>query len=265
MKNFGYFPLDDDWIEDLDPSDIYIAGEDPNYPKEKIQNIPMGDTARAEVSGSVVIRFTLPTNRRVKFLAMLNHNIESGDPIIRTYDDPTWVVPSGESQAWTFREFDMKHYSRFWTPLRYWEIDLVNCSFKNTFFECGKLVCGSDIRKFSMNISPGIGRGLGFKGIHNVTEYGITYSHIIQENINYLTIRWSPSLKDKVLDELIEFVRFTYGHAYPVVLLPDNDTTEVYYMRNQDLINWEEIMTRAVIDRCIMNFKEDSRGRIQEG
>ena len=265
MSNLAYFPLADDLIEDLDAAAIWIYDEDPAYPEEKIQNIPMADTARATIpSGGVVVRLNFGENRIPRFWAFLNHNITAGNWIIRSYDD-AFITPSGEEQTVIYRALDTKHYYANWTEKQYWEIDFCGCSFAESFWEMGKIVCGADITEFTKQFSPGIRRGLGFDNIHNETEFGVIWSYIKRANINYLGFSWNFNLRLPLLAELEDFLATTYGGAYPAIIIPDNTgRADLYYMKNQDEIRWNEELTRAVIANCSIDFKELSRGKVQE-
>jgi len=267
MSNLAYFPLDDDMIDDDDTVITVETGTIiADYPLAKLENIPMADTTRITPDTGVVelgIDLGVGNETNLIFWAFLNHNIESGDWIIHR-TDAAWA--SAENQTVTYREWDTKFYGTAWADAsRYFMIEFPNTityKYGNTFWEMGKILCGTDITEFTRDFSPGIERGLGFENIHLETEFGVTWDYAKQENINYLGIRWDPNIKATLLDELLAFIRLTKGGAYPAIIIPNKDETELYYMKNQDRLNWREEMARSIIRNCAMNFKEMSRGKV---
>lgn len=266
MANLAYFPLTNDLIEG---ATVLVVTEDGDYPQENIQNIPMADTARATEDttppGNIVrVRIDFgaavgAVNPRAWFF--LNHNIAGGNwEIHRT--NAAWA--SAEQQNVTYREFDTKFYGATWAAAsQYFEVIFpAACTYKDAFWEMGKIIAGLDMTEFSRDFSPGIERGLGFRNVHLETEYGVTWDYVKQENINYLGFKWDPDIKLTLLDELLAFIRLTKGGAYPSVIIPNKDKAELYYMKNQDRLNWREEMARSIIRKCVMNFVEMSRGKI---
>jgi len=268
MGNLSYVPLTDDLIEDLDDADITLVTADANYPGSELKTIPMGTTARGTDPGTgVKIKIDFGENVNPKFWGFLNHDITSGNLIVYPYND-AWITPSGESLTVTYRALDMKGYKAGggWSAgKRYFLVDLNGCTFSQAFFELGKLVVALDVTTFTHNFSPGVRRGRGNKNIHNVTPAGIEYTHLLQEKINYFGIKWDPDLKETLLDEIIAFIDITNGGGYPSIIIPDNSKTELFYMRNQDITDWNEEVARSMISQCFMNFKELSRGKGQVG
>jgi len=265
MGNLAYFPLTHDLIED---ATVLVVTEDADYPQEKLQNIPMADTARASDPPAAIVRVRIDfgaavgaVNPRAWFF--LNHNIASGNWEIHRTDN-LWA--SAEQQNVTYREFDTKFYGKAWAAAsQYFEVRFpAACVYKygDTFWEMGKIICGLDVTEFVAGVSPGIDRGLGFRNIHLETEFGVTWDYALQENINYLGIRWDPDIKATLLNEILAFIRLTKGGVYPAVIIPDKEKTELYYMKNQDRLNWREEMARSMIRNCVMNFAEMSRGKI---
>lgn len=263
MSNLAYFPLADDLIED---ATVLVVTEDADYPQEKIQNIPMADTARASDPPGAIVRvridFGAAVNPRAWFF--LNHNIVSGNWIIHR-TNAAWA--SAENQAVTYREYDTKFYGTTWgAASQYFEVEFpAACVYDpTTFWEMGKILCGVDITEFSKGFSPGINRGLGFDNIHNETEFGVIWSYIKRARIQYLGMRWDPHLRVPLLAELEDFIETTYGGAYPSVIIPDNDNrADLYYMKNADELRWKEEAARGIISSCKLDFKELSRGKIQ--
>lgn len=260
MGNLAYFPLDNDLIA---AATITLVTEDTDYPATKLQNIPIADTARASDPPAAIVRVRIDFGALVNPAAwfFLNHNILSGNWIIHRTDNG-WN--SLQQQVVTYREYDTKFYGSFWAAAsQYFEVEFpAACIYKNAFWELGKLLCGSDVTGFSKDFSPGINRGLGHRIIHLETEAGVTWDYIKQENINYLGFKWGPQIKTPLLDELLAFIRITKGGAYPSVIIPDKNGTELYYMKNQDRLNWREEIARSIIGNCVMNFVEMSRGEI---
>lgn len=262
MGNIAYFPLEDDWFEDLGAAAITVLTEDANYPKTKLQSIEMADTARAtDPGGGVKIRFDLGSNRIPGYVALLNHNILIGSPILRSYND-AYTTLSGESQLITFRKYDMDLKYMLWTAKRYWEIIFSNCTFVSPM-EWGKLIVGASITVFTKNFSPGVDRGHESKNIYNETSFGVAWVYLIQEKINHIGFKWDPHLKTPLIPELIDFMESNHGGGYPVIIIPDRDATEFYYCRCQDLASWNEAMARGLISGLNLSFKELSRGKVQ--
>ena len=266
MSNLAYFPLDDDLIVD---ATLILETEDADYLATKLQNIPMADTARASDPplNDVIIKIDFGAGVIVspRTWFFLNHNIASGDWIIHRTDN-AWN--SLEQQTVTYREWDTKFYAREWTAAsRYFMIEFPNTlvyKFGDTFWEMGKLLCGAGITEFSKGFSRGIRRGLGFDNIHNETEFGVIWSHIKRANINYLGVSWDPDLRVPLLAELEDFIKTTYGGAYPSVIIPNNsEQADLYYMKNKDELRWNEEIARALISSCSIDFKELSRGQVQ--
>lgn len=261
MGNLAYFTLEDDLIEDLDAANISVETEDSDYPETKLQNLPMADTARASDALPAIVRvridFGAVVNPRAWF--WLNHNILSGDWLIHKTTD-AWV--SLGQRTVTYRNFDTKYYGRLGSS-RYFEIEFpAACTYKNDFWEMGKFLCGIDVTEFSKGVSPGIERGLGFRNVHLETEFGVTWDYAKQENINYLGFSWDPEIKAPLLDELLAFIRITKGGAFPAIIIPDKESDELYYMKNEDRLNWREEIARSIIRNCYINFIEMSRGKI---
>ena len=267
MSNLAYFPLADDLIED---ATVVIVTADADYPAAKLQNIPMADTARAPDPPAAIVRVRIDfgigvtVNPRAWFF--LNHNIASGNWIIHR-TNAAWA--SAENQIVTYREWDTKFYGTAWAAAsRYFEVEFpAACTYKygDTFWEMGKILCGTNITEFTKQFSPGIRRGLGFDNIHNETEFGVIWSYIKRARINYLGISWDPHLRLPLLAELEDFIETTYGGAYPAVIIPDNmGRADLYYMKNQDELRWNEELSRAIIAGCHIDFKELSRGQVQE-
>ncbi len=268
MSNLAYVPLTDDLIEDLGDGDITLVTAVANYAGSILKTIPMGTTARGTDPGAgVTIKIDFGANVNPKFWGFLNTNITSGNPVIYPYND-VWITPSGESLTIIYRELDMKAYKSGggWSVgKRYFLVDLSACTFSQAFFEMGKLVVALDVTTFTYNFSPGISRGRGSRNIHNLTPAGIEYTHLLQEKINYLGIKWDPDIKEALLAEIIEFLDITNGGGYPSIIIPDNSKAELFYMRNQDRTNWNEEAARSLISQCFMDFEELSRGKIQVG
>ena len=274
MSNLAYFPLADDMIDDDDTIITVETGtEDTDYPLTKLENIPMADTARITPDTGIVelgIDLGAGNAANLIFWAFLNHNIADGDWIIHRTNN-LWV--SDENKTVTHREWDTKFYggvlSTAWTaPSQYFRIEFPNTltyKYGNTFWEMGKILCGTCITEFSKGFSPGIRRGLGFDNIHNETEFGVIWSYIKRARIQYLGMSWDPHLRVPLLAELEDFIETTYGGAYPSVIIPDNSNrADLYYMKNQDELRWNEELTRAIIASCHLDFKELSRGQVQE-
>jgi len=269
MSNLAYFPLADDLIAD---ATVVVVTEDADYPQEKLQNIPMADTARATEDttppGNIVrvrIDFGVGVTVNPRAWFFLNHNIASGNWVIHR-TNAAWA--SAENQAVTYRGYDTKFYGTAWAlASRYFEVEFpAACTYSpEDFWEMGKILCGTDITEFTKQFSPGIRRGLGFDNIHLETEFGVIWSHIKRARINYLGISWDPHLRLPLLAELEDFIETTYGGAYPAVIIPDNTgRADLYYMKNQDELRWNEELTRTLIADCHLDFKELSRGQVQE-
>lgn len=260
-----YVPLTLDLVRDLASSAITIGNEDSDYPDTNIGTDSMADVARTTSipAGGCTIRLDFGSNVIPRFWGFLNHNVRKGNWTIKSYND-AYVTPSGESRVVTLRDLDARLYYRGWTAKRYWEVDFAGCRFKHSFgLELGKLVAAHDRVTFSGNFTPGVERGLAFRNVHNETEFGVRWTHIKQENINTLGLSWDPHIKDLVLDQLVEFIQATSGGAYPVIIIPDMDLDEFYYMRNQDAMSWTERSARSIIARLQMKFIEESRGKVQ--
>lgn len=264
MSNLAYFPLTDDLIAD---ATVVVVTEDADYPQEKLQNIPMADTARASNPPAAIVRVRIDFGAAVNPIVwfFLNHNIATGNWIIHR-TNAAWA--SAENQAVTYREWDTKFYGNRWAAAsQYFEVEFpAACTYKygDTFWEMGKIICGDDITEFSKGFSRGIRRGLGFDNIHNETESGVIWSHIKRANINYLGVSWDPDLRVPLLAELEDFIKTTYGGAYPSVIIPNNsEQVDLYYMKNKDELRWNEEIARALISSCSIDFKELSRGQVQ--
>lgn len=264
MGNLSYVPLSADLIEDLDAANITIVTAVAGYPSSKLQNIPMGDTARGtDPGGGIVIKIDFGINVRPKFIGILNHNITSGNVVVYSFND-VHITPSGETLIIPYRELDMKAYKpESWTPKRYFSLYFGGCTFSQAFLEIGKLVAALEIVTFSKGFSPGIPRAFDFKIIHNKTSAGVEYTHILNSGIDYIGFKWDPQLKSPLLDELLTFLRATYGGGYPCLIIPDNDKAEFFYVRNQDRFDWNEEIARSIISQGYMNFEGLSRGRVQ--
>jgi len=263
MGNFSYVPLTEDLVAG---AAVTILAPDADYPASELQTIPMGTTARAtDPTGGEVIRIKFTGDVDPKFWSLLNTDIISGNPLITSYTD-AWTTPE-DTLEMVYRELDMKAYQTGgWTaPRQYFDINLNACAFSRAFAEVGKLIAALDITTLSRGFSPGVSRGEGNRNIHNLTPAGIEYTHLLQERVNYIGFRWDPSVKKTFLDELLTFLRVTNGGGYPSVIIPDNDEVELFYMRNQDRTDWNERAKRAILSQCELNFKELSRGKIQEG
>ena len=260
MGNLAYFPLTDDLIED---ATVLVVTEDTDYPQENLQNIPMADTAQASDPPAAIVRVRIDFGAAVnpKAWFFLNHNIASGNWIIHR-TNAAWA--SLQQQTVTYRKYDTKFYGSSWAAAsQYFEVEFpAACTYDDAFWEMGKILCGTDVTEFSKGFSPGVERGLGFRNIHLETEFGVTWDYAKQENINYLGVRWDPDIKATLLDELLAFIRLTKGGAYPAVIIPDKNEAELYYMKNQDRLNWREEMARSMIRNCVMNFVEMSRGKV---
>jgi len=266
MGNLAYFPLTDDLIDDDDTVITVETGTIvADYPLTKLQNIPMADTTRITPAGGIVkLGFDLGggNSANLKFWAFLNHNIESGNWLVASYTDNNYNVVV-ESHSVPHRNYDAKLSHNWDAPSQFWGVTFgAGCSYPGAFWEMGKILSGLDVTEFSKGVSPGIERGLGHRNIHLETEFGVTWDYALQENINYLGIRWDPDIKATLLNEILAFIRLTKGGAYPAVIIPDKDEAEVYYMKNQDRLNWWEEMARSIIRNCVMNFAEMSRGKI---
>ena len=268
MPNESYLchvPLTMDLVRDLASAAITIANEDSDYPDTNIGTDPMADVARTTSipAGGCTIRLDFGENVIPRFWAFLNHNVRKGNWVIRSYND-AFITGSGESVTVIYRDLDARRYYRGWTAKRYWEVSFVGCRFKDAFgLELGKLIAATDRVTFSGNFTPGVERGMAFRNEHNDTAFGLRWSHIKQENINMLGLSWDPHIKDLVLDQLTDFIQATNGGAYPVLIIPDMDEDEFYYMRNQDALKWTERSARSVISRLSMSFVEESRGKVQ--
>ncbi|GAG44099.1 unnamed protein product, partial [marine sediment metagenome] len=206
-------PLADDLIAG---ATVAVITEDVNYPQEKLQNIPMADTARAtEAAGNIVqVRITLTGAKNPKAWFFLNHNILSEDWTIYSCDGPGfWGVPI-QSQTVTYRRYDTKFYGTEWlAPSQWFVVEFpAICTYPaGEKWEMGKILCGTDITEFSKGFSPGIERGLGFDNIHNETEFGVMWSYIKRARIQYLGMSWDPHLRVPLLAELEDFIETTYG------------------------------------------------------
>jgi len=259
--NLSYVPLTEDLIED---ATVTTSTADADYPATELQTIPMGTTARiTDPGGGELIKIDFGANVNPKFWSLLNTDISSGNPLITSYTD-AWITPDDTLQM-VYRDRDMKAYkSGGWTPRRYFDINLNACAFSQAFAEAGKLIAALDITTFSKGFAIGIGRGEGNRNIHNVTPSGVEYTHLLQERIGFLDINWEH-IKEPLLPELLTFLRVTNGGGYPSIIIPDNDKVELFYVKNKDRTNWDEGMARSIISNFKMQFKELSRGKIQEG
>ena len=176
-----------------------------------------------------------------------------------------------EQQTVTYRDLDAWILCNSWAAAsQYFLVEFPNaCVYKGTgaFLEIGKIIAGLDITRFSFGFKPGLDRGYAFEIIHNVTEYGIEWTHLKQEGVEYLSLDWRTVIKPPatMLAEIKGFIYATSGGMYPCVILPDPDTAELYYMRNVDRINWRESYVRALLENCRMDFKEEARGKVQLG
>jgi len=265
MGNLAYVAHDDDLVKDLAGSAITILTADSDYPDTNFQTIPMGDVARATDPGAgVKIQLDMGSSKKVNFWSLLNHNIASGNPVVKTYND-AFITPSGETKTITYRALDAYVSSTWTTAKRYYEIDLSACTFDNTFFFVGRVIGALTMTTFTAGFSPGVERGYGHENIINVTSFGVAHVHIKQAKINYLTVNWDPHVKASVLTELLAFLDKSYGGAYPSIIIPDSTAAELYYMRCQDLVNWRESDARAIISGCQLRFRQLSRGKVQEG
>jgi len=264
MGNLSYVPLTADLIEDLTGADITIETAVANYPSSELLTIPMGTTARGtDPGGGVRIKIDFGALVRPKFWALLNTDITSGNVVVYA-TNAAWA-PTGETLIIPYRELDMKAYKpESWTPCQYFLLDFGACTFSQAFLEIGKLFAATEIVTFSKGFAPGVSRGEGNRNIHNVTPSGIEYTHLLQEKIGYLSINWDH-LKDPLLNELLTFLRVTNGGGYPSIVIPDNDKSELFYVRNQDRTDWDEEAARSVIASMTLEFKELSRGKIQVG
>jgi hypothetical protein len=225
----SYVPVSADLIKDLATAAITITNEDADYPDTNIGTQSMADVARTTAipGGGVTIRIDLGANKVPRFWALLNHNITSGHPEIRSYND-NFVTLSGESKRVPFRELDAMLYYRGWTAKRYWEVNLASCTFADAFgLELGKLFVALDKTNFSMNFSPGAERGLAFRNVHNETEFGVRWSHVKQADINTMGLRWDPNIKEDLLDQLTAFIGATSGGAFPLILIPGGDAISI--------------------------------------
>jgi len=265
MAKFAYFPLTGDWVA---AATVTIITDDANYPAAKLQNIPMADSARASdaLPAAINVRIDFGAKRFPLSWFFLNHNILSGNWIIHR-TTAGWV--SQEQQTVTYRNLDAWHACTPWTATsRYWRVEFpAELTYKDTFWEMGKLIAGSNPVKFSFNFEPGLDRGYAFEIIHNVTEYGVEWTHLKQEGVEYIGLNWRSVIAPPatMLAEIKGFIYATSGGMYPCVILPNPDTAELYYMRNIDKINWRESYVRALLENCRMDFKEDARGKVQLG
>jgi len=274
MAKFSYFPLTDDHISPSTTT-VVVVTADADYPAEKLQNIPMADTARAPDPPGAIVRVRIDLGaavgaKNLRAWFFLNHNIYSGNWIIHR-TNAAWA--SAENQAVTFRDLDTWRFCNSWgAASRYWEVEFpAACVYKGTgaFWEMGKIIAGLDITSFSFNFKPGLDRGYAFEVIHNVTELGVEWTHLKQEGVEYIGLNWRSVIAPPatMLTEIKDFIYATSGGMYPCVILPMNarDETELYYMRNVDRVNWRESYVRALLENCRMDFKEEARGKVQLG
>ena len=274
MARFAYFPLTDDLVSPSTTT-VVIVTADADYPAVKLQNIPMADTARAPDPPAAIVRVQIDLgvavgakNPRAWFF--LNHNIASNDWKIWRCTNAAFAH-SAESQNVTYRDLDTWHYGPAWSVAsRWWEVEFpAACVYKGTgaFWEMGKIMAGLNFTEFSFGHTPGLDRGYAFEVIHNVTEYGVEWTHLKQDGVEYIGLNWRSVIKPPatMLAEIKNFILTTSGGMYPCVILPNPDTAELYYMRNVDRINWRESYVRALLENCRMDFKEEARGKVQLG
>ncbi len=263
MSNIAYVSLEQDLVGALSDAAITIVTADADYPASNLKTQPMADSARGTGAG-IKIRFDMGKNYNVRFWGYLNHNISSGNWVIRTYDD-AYATPSGESYPVPHRALDTKFYYKSWTPKQYWEHDFTGCVLSEAYLEMGKMVAAHNPTFFSANYSPGFGRGTRYRSIHNITEFGVTWTYIKQGPIQKVRIRFDPAVVGVIKDELESFFTAISGGGYPCVLIPDNSgSTEIYYMRSvRDNMDWEEVYRRAMMTGLSLDFEEESRGKTQ--
>jgi len=272
VAKFSYFPLTDDHISPSTTT-VTVVTADADYPASKLQNISMADTARAPDPPGAIVRVRIDLGavvgaKNLRAWFFLNHNISSGNwNVHRT--NAAWA--SAESQVITYRDLDAWRLCNSWgAASQYWEVEFpAICVYKGTgaFWEIGKIIAGLDITRFSFGHTPGLDRGYAFEVIHNVTEYGVEWTHLKQEGVESLGLNWRPVIESPstMLAEIKGFIYATSGGMYPCVILPNPDTAELYYMRNVDRINWRESYVRALLENCRMDFKEEARGKVQLG
>jgi len=265
MTNLTYFTLADDLIEALAASAITITGPIADYPASNIRTIEMGETARGAIGGKIQITF--PAGVSPRFWALLNHNIYAGDVTIRTYttafDSSGGPTPSGESRVIPWRALDMKSY--FAAPMsaqRYWEIDFNGCYCNDSFLEIGKVVAGLGIHTFLDDFSD-LQTGVDYRNIYNETQGGVCYAHKLEQRRRNFSLSWNASLVAHAIPDILELLEFTRGGAYPFILIPNNDTVDLYYVRSSDSASWKEQYARAFLTGLTLEFRELSRGRIQ--
>lgn len=272
MAKFAYFPLTSDLVSPSTTT-VVIVTADADYPAAKLQNISMADTARAPDPPAAIVNVRIDLGaavgaKNLRAWFFLNHNIFSGNWIIHR-TNAGWA--SAENQIVTFRDLDAWRLCNSWgAASRYWRVEFpAACVYKGTgaFFEMGKVMAGLDITEFTFGHTPGLDRGYAFEVIHNVTEYGVEWTHLKQNGVESLGLNWRPVIESPstMLAEIKDFIYATSGGMYPCAILPNPDTAELYYMRNVDRINWRESYVRALLENCRMDFKEEARGKVQTG
>jgi len=260
--NLSYLATTQDLIEDLGAAAITLYTEDTDYPKANLQTQPMADTCRITTPWKIRLDFGAAINPRAWFF--LNHNILGGNWTIKSYD-AAWAAPH-QTRTVTYREFDTKYYYRDWDARQLWELNFSMCTRKDgaAYLELGKLMVGHNLNFFSRNYSPGMGRGRGHNVLHQETEFGVEWAYVKQGPINNFHFSFNPTIKETFLDEMIAFHDAVDGGGFPFVMVPDNDgSSEVYYMKAQDMIGWEEAFQRGLVRNLELDCREMSRGAVQ--
>ena len=261
MTNLTYFPLADDLIGGLAAGAVTILNPDSDYPAARIQTEEMADVARG--GHPTKVRIDFGTNRKLVFWASLNMNNTGGGPIVRSFDDSGYTTPSGDLLQLGPRLLDAKGYSAAMNSRRYWEVDYSTCAPNQTFQEVGKIVAGLAVRTFAQGHTS-FKRAARYKNLYNDTPGGTRYAVRLEDRRNALTFSWDASQVDPVVAEVLELLDLTHGGASPLVVIPDNDEDEFYYVRaNDQLSAWAESYRRSYLQGMNLTFEELARGRIQ--
>jgi hypothetical protein len=267
MTKLTYFTLADDLIEPLAAASITLTGAIAGYPGSNIRTTEMGETARSSVpvaGGKLQITFGAGVAPRL--WALLNTNVTAGDVALKSYST-AFDTSGGPTllQSWTipFRLLDMKSYlTGAITAARYWEIDVNGCSFADAFFEIGKVMCGVSIQTFTNDYSD-FQSGVAYRNLYNETQGGVCYAHMLEKRRRNLELSWNASLVADALPDILEMLEDTRGGAYPLIIIPDNDAADLYYVRASDSASWKEQSARSYLTGLTLGFGELSRGRIQ--
>ena len=261
MTNLTYFPLCDDLIATLPPASIVVLNPDADYPAARIQTEEMADVARGGHPTKVHIDFG--TNRQLNFWSVLNMNNTGGGPIVRSFNDSGYTTPSGDILQLGPRLLDAKGYKATMNSRQYWEVDFSTCAPNHSFMEIGKIMAGTALRTFTCGHTS-FKRTARYHNIYNDTPGGSRYAAKLEDRRNTLTFAWESSRVDPAVAEVLELMDLTLGGAEPLIVIPDNDEDEFYYVRASDqLSNWEEKYRRSFLQGLNVTFDELARGRIQ--